>query len=125
VNWKATLDEGIAATSSSRGILAYLYYPVSAAFVHPLNYGRDYCENRLFSNFTVCSLLNGQLTPVMVNLADHPETADMLGVSRAAPSICLCDSKGVPVEKLMGDDLLLSPPELVAKMNALGGKAAH
>ena len=124
VDWSpdlASAKELSAATG--RPLLVLTSWPVSSAFIHPLNRGRDYCERRLMRHPLVQRAASDwRYVAVRVDGTADPDAVRAYGAETGV-TLCLCRPDGSVARRLAGRGLLASPAALAEMMGdaAAGG----
>jgi serine/threonine protein kinase len=102
----AGMQEG---AQRKKPLVVFAYYPISSSLVHPIGMGRDYWQNRIWTNPAIRRALNSDFVPVSINLKEHPMVARDLDIPSAAVSVVVMNSRGARIWHLSGKELLISP----------------
>ncbi|MBX7244768.1 MAG: protein kinase [Candidatus Sumerlaeaceae bacterium] len=115
-----SLEEAIRRAGTAKlGIVAMVYHPASAMFIHPLNENRNYVDNRLFNNNITVPILQKDYVVARISLMEHPETVKKLGAPDATTSLFILGPDGSVRKMLTGKELLISPPEFREMLESL------
>jgi hypothetical protein len=114
IRWLNNLAEAKAESKATgKPLVVFCYFPISSSFVHPIGYGKDYWQNRMWTHPSIQRALDRDFIPVQLDLEVNPGAAVQLGVPEARVSVSVWPADGGEPWRILGPNLLISPVDFL------------